>query len=450
MGVVVAAGVARASPSSDAMDKAARLKAEGDAAGATAAYREAVQADPGNALAHNELGTLLFQAGQTAEAIAEFKKATECDPAYALAYYNYAFSSRKAGRFQEAVGAYQRYEKLKPDDPDAKYGLAESLRALGRNAEAVDAYRAYVAQETRPSEQEWVEKAKALILELGGAAQGQASPPRLASPAPAAPAPAAAQPPQASPMTRGDAALAQRRFTDAARAYQEAVQEDPRNALGHFRLGVAYAELNFLPQAIAEWQLVLRIDPQNAGARDNIKRAEARLSAARPAPPAPPATAPAPAQAPAAALSPAPKPATAPATPAAMPTRGPDPAEAGRLARVDYESAVGLIAQRRYADALTALDAAVKLQPDFAVAYVARGSADVGLGRYSDAIREYLKGLSLNGNQASPLFGLGEAYRGLGDRARAAQYYQECAQSTSPDAAAVRDLARKRYADLVR
>ena len=111
---------------------------------------------------------------------------------------------------------------------------------------------------------------------------------------------------------------------------------------------------------------------------------------------------------------------------------------------------MGLISQRRYADAITALNAAVQLQPSFAVAYVARGSANLGLGRYNDAVQDYRQGLSLNGNQASPLFGLGEAYRGLGDRARAAQYYQECAQSTSPDAGAVRELARKRYADLVR
>ena len=109
-----------------------------------------------------------------------------------------------------------------------------------------------------------------------------------------------------------------------------------------------------------------------------------------------------------------------------------------------------LISQRRYADSIVALNAALQLQPKLAVAYVARGSANVGLGRYPDAVQDYLKGLAIDGNQASPLFGLGEAYRGLGDRARAARYYQECAQSTAPDAGAVRELARKRYADLVR
>jgi tetratricopeptide (TPR) repeat protein len=221
------------------------------------------------------------------------------------------------------------------------------------------------------------------------------------------------------------------------------VRGDPRNALARFKLGIAYAELDALDRAIEQWQAVLTLEPQNQGARDNIQRAKAKLAAARPTPPpAPPAQA-------AATPKPTSAPATPPpATPAAPPTM--DAATVERLARTDYEQAVGLISQRRYADSLVALNAAIQLQPGFAIAYVARGSAAVGLGRYSDAVRDYLKGLSLNGNQASPLFGLGEAYRGLGDRAHAAQYYQACTQSSAPDAASVRDLARKRYADLVK
>jgi len=427
---VLASENAIASMASDAMDKGARLKAAGDDAGALTAYQDAVRADPSNALAHNELGTLLYQAGRATEAIAEFKRATECDPSYALAYYNYAFSSRKAGRFEEAAGAYQRYEQLKPDDPDAKFGLAESLRGLGRNAEAVAAYEAYIAQETRPSEQQWVEKAKATVQQLRApAAAAQAASPTSLPVAPAAAtAPAASPPanPVAAAIAAGDTALASRRPADAVRAYQDAVRGDPGNALAHFRLGVAYAELDVLDQAIAQWQEVLRLDPQNRGAADNIQRAQTKRAAARPPARAAPSVAP------------------------AAPPAAPDPATAERLARTDYEQAVGLISQRRYADSVLALNAAIQLQPNLAVAYVARGSAFIGLGRYAEAVQEYLTGLKLNGNLASPLFGLGEAYRGLGDRTHAAQYYQACAQSAAPDAAGVRDLARKRYADLVR
>jgi tetratricopeptide (TPR) repeat protein len=174
-----------------------------------------------------------------------------------------------------------------------------------------------------------------------------------------------------------------------------------------------------MQQAIAEWQEVLRLDPANRGAQDNIDKAKARLGSAQ-------------AQAQA-------------ATPPAVE----DPAVAQRSAKQSYDSAVQLISQRRYAEAVTALTTAIQLKPDFAVAYVARGSAYVGLGRFQDAVQEYLKGLNLNPNQAAPLFGLGEAYRGMNDRSRAARYYQECAQSTAPDAASLRDLAQRRYAELL-
>jgi tetratricopeptide (TPR) repeat protein len=126
-----------------------------------------------------------------------------------------------------------------------------------------------------------------------------------------------------------------------------------------------------------------------------------------------------------------------------------DPAQVQALAKQDYDQAVLLIQERRYDESVTALTRAIQVKPDFAVAYVARGSAMVGLGRFQDAAQDYLHGLSLNANQAAPLFGLGEAYRGMGDRARAAQYYQECADSTAPDAAPLRDLARRRFAELL-
>lgn len=418
LAIVALSATARASPASEAIDRATRLKAAGDKAGAMAAYQEATRLEPGNALAHNEVGTLLFESGKSDEAIAEFKLAAEADGSYALAYYNYAFAARKAGRYTEAVEAYQHYAQLKPDDPDAKYGLAESFRALGRNTAAATAYEEYAAQETRPSEQPWVEKAKGYAAEL------------RAHPSPAAPTPAAAAAPIAAPqatsdvtaasLAAGDQALEQHRVSDAIRAYQDAVVRAPRDGIARFKLGTAYAQANYFPQAIEQWQQVLQLDPNNQGARDNIQRAQARLSTAQQA-------------------------AAAPA-PVSVPT---DRAEAQRQSRADYEQAVGLISQRRYQDAVTQLTAATVLDPSFSVAYVARGSAYVGLGRYQDAVQEYLKGLSLNGNQASPLFGLGEAYRGLGDRPRAAKYYQECADSQAPDAVALRELARKRYADLL-
>jgi tetratricopeptide (TPR) repeat protein len=219
-------------------------------------------------------------------------------------------------------------------------------------------------------------------------------------------------------MARGDGLLAQNP-RDALYAYQDAVRAEPNNPKAHFKIGIAYAQLGYFPQAIDEWNRVLQIDPSNQGARDNIQKAQARMAGAQ-----------------VQAAQAAPPPVT-------------DPAQAQQLAKQDYDQAVALIQQRRYSEAVTSLTTAIQVKPDFAVAFVARGSAMVGLGRFQDAVQDYLHGLSLNSNQAAPLFGLGEAYRGMGDRARAAQYYQECADSSAPDAGPLRDLARRRFSELL-
>ncbi|MHB1844939.1 MAG: tetratricopeptide repeat protein, partial [Deltaproteobacteria bacterium] len=401
---------------------------------------------PQSALAHNELGTLLFQLGRLDEAIAEFRAATQVDDSYALAFYNLGYASRKAAHYADAVPAYQRYIQLKPQDADGKFGLAECYRMLGQNQAAAATYEAYAQQETRPSERRWVEKALQYAAQLkqppppppapavappapsyaAPQAYGQSAPPVQAYPpqptygqAPTPVAPPVASNPVDALIAQGDQHLAANDLRGALYAYQDAARQNPSDARAHFKIGLAYAQLGYFPQAIDEWQRVLALDPGNQGAKDNIQKAEAKMGTAQQQ-----------------ATQATPPPVT-------------DPLQAAQMAKQNYDQAVQLIQQRRYADAVTTLTAAIQLKPDFAVAYVARGSAFVGLGRFQDAVQDYLRGLSLNGNQAAPLFGLGEAYRGMGDRTRAAQYYQACASSSAPDADPLRDLARRRYSELL-
>ncbi len=412
-----------------ALEQARQLEQSGDAAGAEAAYRQLIQTDPASAVAHNKLGMLLYKQRRAGEAIEQFQVATQDDPTYALAWFNLGFAARKNNRCAEAIPAYQRYTQLAPNDPDGLWGLAECYRTLGQVPDACAQYAAYARLETRPSEKRYIDQANGWIGQRCGGAPAAAPPPAEApAPAPAlaaVPAPSPASP-AAADIAKGDAFLAQNDLKDGLYAYQDAVRAAPNDAIAHFKVGVAYARLGYYPQAIDEWNRVLAIDPTNQGAKENIRKAEARMGAAAPAP----------------AVVPAPT----PASPAPAPM---DPVQAQALAAKEYGQAVGLIKAGRYQEATAALGRAITARPDFAVAYVARGSAEVGLGRFHDAVQDYLKGLSLNGNQAAPLFGLGEAYRGMGDRSRAAQYYQECANSTAPDAAALRDLARKQYSDLL-
>jgi tetratricopeptide (TPR) repeat protein len=75
----------------------------------------------------------------------------------------------------------------------------------------------------------------------------------------------------------------------------------------------------------------------------------------------------------------------------------------------------------------------IQLEPTLPVAYTARGSALVGLRRYADAVTDYQYALRLEPGHASPLYGLGEAYRKLGRLAEAREHYTRYLASTAPD-----------------
>ena len=127
---------------------------------------------------------------------------------------------------------------------------------------------------------------------------------------------------------------------------------------------------------------------------------------------------------------PAEQPALPPAQ-AAVSAPKPGSDEAG--ARERYTAAVRMINERNYSEALATLDDALRRKPGYAVALVARGSARMGLLDYDAAAADYSAARGADSSLASPLFGLAEAYRALGEPAKAAQLYREYAASPAPD-----------------
>jgi tetratricopeptide (TPR) repeat protein len=455
---LVAAGFLAAAAPPDAAvqekERGDRLVANGDPVGALEAYKNAVRLAPTYAPALNEYGFLLFKQGKKDEAIALFQRATAADPGFPQAYFNLGFSLRKEQRFKEAADAYRRYTELKPDDADGFYGLGEACRNSGDKGCALGAYKAYLARETRPTEQKWIDKARSYAdqLEKEGATPVAPPTPRPApqpqtqpvvQPAPRpAPQPqpvAVAQPqpqpvavapqPQPQPATAsgttipkpeiakqklaaGNELMKARNYRDAAIAFQDAVNADPGNVEALFQLGIAYAQLGYYQQAIDRWQRVSQISPDpkwRQAAQKNIQLAQAKVTPAQP--------------------KPQPQPVAQAAPPAPR-----DPAQLQTLARQKYEQGVKFIYERRYAEAIAALNAAVTYKVDFAEAYIARGSAQIGLKQFSGAAADYDYALKLNGRLAAPLFGLGEAYRAMGRKNEAAQFYQRYSESRSPDA----------------
>ena len=200
----------------------------------------------------------------------------------------------------------------------------------------------------------------------------------------------------ASLLVAGDKASASRDFRAALVAYQDATREDPANPSVYVRLAGTYARMGHDAEAIEYFQRALKLDRRNAEAQQGIAASRERLAAFSPAP--------------------VPK---------------PQVDEAG--ARERYTAAVALINERKYAEALVALDEALRKKPGYGVALVARGSAQMGLLHYDAAAADYAAARAADPSLASPLFGLAEAYRALGQPQKAAELYREYATSGAVD-----------------
>ncbi len=425
-------------PATIAFERGEHDLAENRLDDAAAAYRQAIAARPNYAEAINGLGSVFFKQGKREAAIAQFKAAIEADPAFKLAYFNLGYAARKSNDFATAAKSYEKYTQLDPDDPDGFYGLGESYRQLGQPAKAVGAYEQFLAKETRPSEQTWVDKAKEYIASL------KASDPTIASRpgATAASAPVAARAsatavaapvlpgsPEAAlvshQIAEGDRLMQEKKYRPASFAYSDAVISDPKNVEALFKLGNADAVLGYYTQAIEAWNKVVQLTNDadvRKSAQDNIANAHKKMTEVSVSP-----------------LQQAPTP--SPLTPV-------DPSRA--QARSAYEQGVKQVNARDYGAALQSLTQAIQLEPRLAMAYIARGSANLGMKRYPEAVSDYQSALRLDGNLAAPLYGLGEAFQAMGRAADARQFFEKYATSTSTDATADRQREARQKADKLR
>lgn len=119
----------------------------GDRAKAIAAYRKALDADPGNNLLCLRLGLLLKDDGRWGEALEQFTRAVATAPIYAEAYREKGIAENKlyhkAGRprgMPDGIDALQKAIALNPGDFDAHASLGGALRREGRLAEALAEY----------------------------------------------------------------------------------------------------------------------------------------------------------------------------------------------------------------------------------------------------------------------------------------------------------------------
>jgi len=231
-------------------------------------WSSAVAVSPGNARAHNNLGTALpLEADRLPDIVAEFEAALRILPDDAEAHNNLGNAlAHMPGRLPDAIAEFQAALRIRPDYAEARNNLGSALReAPDRLPEAIGEFQA--ALRIRPDYAEAHYNLGTALLEV---------PDRL---------PEAIGELQAALRIRPDYAEAHHnlgtallempdRLPDAIAQFRSALDIRPEYAEAHNSLGRAYLrEPGRLPEAIAQFEAALRDRPDFAEAHYNLGNA---------------------------------------------------------------------------------------------------------------------------------------------------------------------------------
>jgi tetratricopeptide (TPR) repeat protein len=188
-------------------------------------YRQVLAAEPDNAEAMANLGSLALQAGRADVAVGLLGRAAKLRPDVAEVRYPLAAALRAVGRWPEALEQYRQAAALRPGSPDALCDVATTLGAMGREDEAAAEFR------------------KALALDPGHAVAN---------------------------YNLGVGLQNQQRFTEAAEALRRATGRAPDFALAHNNLGSVLRELGEADQAVVSYRQAIELQPGDARYHNNL------------------------------------------------------------------------------------------------------------------------------------------------------------------------------------
>jgi len=112
---------------------------------ANRAYEKAIEFNPNNALAHNNLGTDYYSKGMYDEAILAYKKAVAINPNCANAHYNLGTAYDGKGMYDAGILAYKKAIAINPNHADAHLNLGTDYHSKGMYDEAIHAYKKAIA-----------------------------------------------------------------------------------------------------------------------------------------------------------------------------------------------------------------------------------------------------------------------------------------------------------------
>ncbi|MFT3780593.1 MAG: tetratricopeptide repeat protein [Nibricoccus sp.] len=191
-------------------------------------WADIVRKFPENPRAHNNLGSVLLEAGKITEARARFINAIELKPEYAAAYNNLGNTYKAEESLSEAIKWYEKALILDPNNPEILHNLGYASEKTGDTARAITLYLAALA--LNPSQ----------VL---------------------------------TRLDLGDVYLAQREAEKALEQYRAALAVDSSRARTYNNIGLAMGVAGRLDEAIIFYKTALRLSPNEALVYRNLAQA---------------------------------------------------------------------------------------------------------------------------------------------------------------------------------
>lgn len=264
-----------------------------------AEIEKALRADPSHAAARLSLVASLARDGLFEQAAEEGDRVVAENPNFGAAWRLLTVLHQRTNNYARAAEAYERLIELDPMNPELHNNLGTLYASLGRYDDSVAALKAALAinpnyQSARVNLTE-IEKrgpeglAGAMLQTPTAGAAGNPLQQGLAAVMQSIQANDLATAERiigelranygASPdvdFAAGTLAMQQGKVAEAIELYERSRSQFGSNPIFLNNLGTAYARANRMPEAIATWQAVLRIDPTNDLAQKNLAAAGGR------------------------------------------------------------------------------------------------------------------------------------------------------------------------------
>lgn len=236
---------------------AKKYLAGGDTRNALEVAREAQNLAPDDPQTLDALGAAQLATGQKSEAVATYGKLVSTAPYSALAHYRLATAQARAGNLKQAEAQYRRAIALKPDDMAAMVGLAEVYMRGGSMRKAMN-----LAAEMK---QRMPRSPAGHILEGDVLARQK----KYAEAARAYDAAYALAPSGLMAVKHHEALRKSGQKSDGARL-QQWFKDHPRDALTRQYLANQQLEAGEAAAAIENFQIIVKANPTNAAALNNL------------------------------------------------------------------------------------------------------------------------------------------------------------------------------------